>query len=153
MSIGPVKKTFSVLHARTFCHATEDLDRVRTALENAVGESELRVSKTEGHHGNLITILETTVEDADMMDRFFSNLGRDDVEELLSSLNSRIDDSCNLFIRLDKQSAFKGEMKLGRNDDVISVRVHVLSFPSKCEVAASTVKEYLRSRQTGKGTQ
>ena len=148
-----MKRIFSVLHARTFCHATEDLCRVKTALENAVGKSEIRISRTEGHHGNPIFILETTLEEWDGMDGFFSRLGKEDIEELLSSLSSRIDESCDLFIRLDKQSAFKGETKLGRNDDVISVRIHVRSYPSKREIAASAVREYLVERTAGKGLQ
>jgi RNA binding exosome subunit len=150
-SIGLVKRPFAVLHARTFCHASEDLDKVMTALENTVGKSAIRISRTEGHHGNPISILETTVEDAEGIDTFFSKLDLEDVDEFLSSLSSRIDDSCNLFIRLDKQAAFKGETKLGRNDDVISVRVRVRSFPSKCEVAASAVREYLEGRSAGRG--
>ena len=120
-------------------------------MENAVGKSEVKISRTEGHHGNPIAIVETTLEDAEEIDSFFSKLGQEDVDELLSSLSSRIDNSCNLFIRLDKQAAFKGETKLGRNDDVISVRIRVRSFPSRCEIAASAVREYLEDRPAGRG--
>jgi RNA binding exosome subunit len=148
-----VRKPFAVLHARTFCHATEDLERVRSALENAVGKSEINISKTEGHHGNPIVILEAAVEGMDGIDRFFSKLSRIDVGELLSSLSSRIDDSCNLFVRIDKQAAFKDEIRLGRDDDVISVRVRVRSFPAKREAAYMIAKEYLEGVLAGTGAQ
>jgi len=148
-----VRKPFAVLHARTFCHATEDLERVRSALENAVGKSEINISKTEGHHGNPIVILEAAVEGMDGIDRFFSKLSRIDVGELLSSLRSRIDDSCNLFVRIDKQAAFKDEIRLGRDDDVISVRVRVRSFPAKREAAYMIAKEYLEGVLAGTGAQ
>lgn len=144
-----MNRPFGALHARTFCHATEDLGRVRAALENALGKHELRTLRTEGHHGNPITILETTVEDTDAIDEFFSRFGAADLDELLSSLGSRIDDDCNLFLRIDKQAAFKEEIRLGRNDDVIMVRVRVRSFPAKHEIALATAREYLESMRAG----
>jgi RNA binding exosome subunit len=136
-----VRSIFSALHARTFCHATEDLDRVRTALENAVGACEIRITKTEGHHGNPILVLEATIEEKKGIDEFFSSLGEENIEEILSSLSSRMDESCNLFIRLDKQAAFKGEMRLG-SVDVISVRIRVQSYPSRSDISASSVQQY-----------
>ena len=148
-----MKKPFAVLHARTFCHATEDLQRVRSALDNAVGKSDINTSKTEGHHGNPIFILEAAVEGMDGIDRFFSKLRRTDVGELLSSLSSRVDDSCNLFVRIDKQAAFKDEIRLGRDDDVISVRVRVRSFPARREVACVIAREYLEGVLAGAGAQ
>jgi len=148
-----VKKPFAVLHARTLCHATEDFERVRSALENAIGKSEINISKTEGHHGNPIVILEAAVEGMDRIDRFFSKLSRTDVGELLSSVSSRIDDSCNLFIRIDKQAALKDEIMLCREGDVISVRIRVRSFPAKREIATLTVREYLEGRLDGTGAQ
>jgi len=141
-----VRSVFSSLHARTFCHATEDLDRVKTALENAVGKSDVKISRTEGHHGNPIVILETAVEERDGIDEFFARLGRENVDEVLSSLSSRMDESCNLFIRLDKQAAFKREIIFG-SDDVISVRIRVRSYPSRRDIAASAVREYLGSHE------
>lgn len=141
-----MRSVFSSLHARTFCHATEDLDRVKTALENAVGKSDVKISRTEGHHGNPIVILETAVEERDGIDEFFARLGRENVDEVLSSLSSRMDESCNLFIRLDKQAAFKREIIFG-SDDVISVRIRVRSYPSRRDIAASAVREYLGSHE------
>jgi RNA binding exosome subunit len=140
-----VKKTFGALHARTLCHATEDLDRVKIALENVLGKSELTVTRTEGHHGNPIIVIETVVED-ERIDEFFAKLRIEDVEKILSSLSSRIDEGCNMFIRIDKQAAFKEDIRIGANDDVISLRVRVRSFPAKKDAATSIVKGYLESR-------
>ena len=142
-----MKSVFSVLHARVFCHATEDLDRVKAALENAVGKSEVKITRTEGHHGNPIVILESTVEESDDIDEFFSRLGKQNVDEILSSLSSRMDEACNLFIRLDKQAAFKGEIRFG-SDDVISVRIRVRSYPSRIDIATSAVRDYLGGRKS-----
>ena len=141
-----MNRPFASLHARTFCHATESPDKVKTAMQNTVGIRELKLSKTEGHHGNPITVMEVDIEEMEGIDDFFSRLSRGDFEELLSSLSSRIDEGCNLFLRIDKQEAFRGTIRLGKDDDVISVRIHVRSFPSKCAIATSIAREYLAGR-------
>jgi RNA binding exosome subunit len=138
-----VKGPLHAIHARTFCHATEDLEKVKLAFSNVVGENTARTTRTEGLHGNPITILEATVEDAEGILGFFGKLGVDDLEEIIRTLDSRIDDWCNLFIRIDKQSALRGDVKLGTNADVISVRVRVKAFPSRAEVAAAAAKAFL----------
>jgi RNA binding exosome subunit len=138
-----MKGPFVAMHARALCHATEDVDRVKQALVNAIGPADVRVSRTEGHHGNLIFILEALVEDGDSVQRFFERLRREDLEEILASLSSRIDEKCNMYIRLDKQSSFSGAVKLGENDDVISVRVRLRAFPAKVEVASRMVEEHI----------
>jgi len=138
-----VTRTFSVLHARAFCHATEDLERVKTVMMNAFGEVELAVSRTEGHHGNPITILETTIKDPQEIDHFLARLDLADIETLIDTLDKRVDNGCNLFIKLDKQEAFTGVVRLGAGDDVISVRLKIRSFPAKVEVAKAAARQYL----------
>ena len=142
-----MKGIFAVLHARAICHATEDLDKVKSTLENTFGKTEIDVSQTEGHHGNPIIILEVVTRDIDVIDGFFSRLNDSDIDEILASLRSRMDDGCNLFIRIDKQAAFNGDIRLGRSDDVISVRIQVRTFPSKYEIASSAVREYFEDRR------
>ncbi len=142
--IAAVSGLFSSLHARALCHATEDLDRVKTAMVNVMGDVEMRVSKTEGHHGNPIVILEAAVEDARAIDGFFARVSDEDLEELIGSLERRVDDGCNLFLKLDKQDAFAGRAHLGAGDDVISVRAKARVFPAKREIAKEALEEYLR---------
>lgn len=136
---------FSSLHARALGHATEDLDRVKAAMVNVMGEVELRVSRTEGHHGNPIIILEAAIEDAKVIDGFFARISDRDMEALIESLEKRVDDGCNLFLKLDKQDAFAGRSRLGAGDDVISVRAKARVFPAKREIAMDALGEYLRT--------
>ena len=140
-----VKGTFHALHARTLSHATENVGKVRQAFLEAVGESEITTNQTEGHHGNMILVLEATVEDDASIRHFFDKLSTNDLETIIRTLPSRIDDGCNLFIRLDKQLAFAGKIQLGQNDDVISIRLRVRSFPAKPELASKKVQEYIEA--------
>jgi len=132
------------LHARTICHATEDLERVKQALRNVVGEEEVRVSRTEGHHGNPIIVLEASVADPKAIDEFFHRVDERTVSSMIETLGCRIDDGCNLFLKIDKQAAFLGTVQMAQNDDVVSVRIKVNAFPARPEVAQGIVKEHLR---------
>ena len=140
-----MKKRFASLHARAFSHATENLDKVKRAMENVLGETELKVSRTEGTHGNPITVLEASIEDSDEISCLFGRMSEDDLARLLTTMRNRIDNGCNLFIRIDKQEAYKGGVRLATNDDVISIRLRVLAFPARCEVASEIAKDYIEA--------
>jgi len=141
--VAHVKGPFQGLHARALCHATEDLDKVKLALSTAVGVEEITVSRTEGHHGNPLFVLESLMEDEERIRRFFERLCSDDLGEIVRTLESRMDDKCALYIRLDKQAAFGGNVRLGRNDDIISVRLRVRAFPAKISVASAIVIDFI----------
>jgi len=131
------------LYARAFCHSTEDLEKVKRAMTNVLGDVELKVTSTEGHHGNSILLLAATVKDMDDIAKFFSRLGPNGRDTILETLESRLDDSCNLFVRLDKQAALREDARLASGDDVISIRIHVNAFPARREIARETVVQFL----------
>jgi RNA binding exosome subunit len=138
-----VKGLFQGLHARILCHATEDPEKVKLALSTAIESEDISVSKTEGHHGNPIQVLEAHIDDEAAIRRFFERMDSDDLAEIVRTLESRMDDKCAVFIRLDKQSALTGTIKLGRNEDVISMRLRVRAYPSKFSVASAIVTEFI----------
>lgn len=149
-----VKKTpFSGAYLRTFCHATEEYERVERALLNVAGPVDVRTSKTEGIHGNPITILEAAIEDDEAIGVLIGGLRVEDIRLLLDTLPKRIDDGCNLFYRLDKQEAFGGKAVLTQGEDVILVRLKVRSFPARCEIAEKTAREYLESELNTRGAE
>jgi len=151
LTIHPwMKGPFRGLYARAFAHATEDLEKVKTAMENALGPQELKILKTEGVHGNPIVILEAEISDPQEVPRFLSRLSREDLETILRTLDNRVDEGCNLFIKLDKQSAFGGLLRLDQGDDVISVRIRVAAFPAKREVAMGLISEVVEQYLAGR---
>jgi len=136
-----MKGRFRGLHARAFVHSTENLDKVKMAMQNVVGPLELTTLVTDGVHGNPLTVLEANVSDPEEIRRFFTRLDREDLKAILETLDSRVDEGCNLFVKIDKQSAFLGQVRLDRGDDVISVRIRVAAFPANREVAGKAVSE------------
>ena len=134
---------FSSLHARALCHATEVLDRVKQAVLNTVGEVELETKRTAGHHGNEIVVVEAHITDARAMRHLFESLPKNDREQLSNTLAERLDDSCNLFLRVDKQSAYDGRIVLANSGDVILIRLKVNAYPAKKEIAVQKTAEFI----------
>jgi RNA-binding protein len=133
------------VHFRVFSHATEDEAKVVQALKFASGADEATREVTEGYHGNPIIILEVFIKEKRRAKDFFSKLSTESLEEILGSLDRRMDDDCNLYLRLDKQEAYLGVLKLTSSDDAIAVRAKVESYPKKRETAMRTATDFLGS--------
>jgi len=116
---------------RVFAHATEDPERVLTAVRNVLPSESVdsvvfKRSSLAGHHGNPIVLFEARVKDRRLVQAVFaklcSGLGLMDKEVLAGEISGHLERG-NLYLRLDKQSAFLGEVRLGSVDPV-HVRVH-----------------------------
>ena len=138
-----MKRPFSSLHARALCHATEVLDRVKQSVTNTVGDVDLETKRTAGHHGNDILVVEAHSTDSRNVKHLFDLLSAEDRELMVSTIDRRLDDSCNLFLRVDKQAAYEGRVTLGASEDSIALRLKVSAFPAKPEVAAEVVTEFV----------
>jgi len=147
-----VTRRLSSLHARAICHATEDSSKVELAIRAVVGDAEVRRSVTEGHFGNTIEVLESSIDEERAIMDVFGHMTADDISKVASTIEARIDDSCHFFLRFDKQEAFMGRLRLSDGDDVVAVRVKVRAFPAKPAVAAqamTAVLEDVSSRSPG----
>lgn len=116
---------------RVFAHATEDTDKVLSALHNKLPTEltdKIMFKKTnlKGHYGNPIILFETRISKRDAVNAIFEKLSSDlsnlDRELLSNEITQHLDKG-NLYLRLDKQSASSEELKL-RSDDSIHFRIH-----------------------------
>ena len=131
------------MHVRALCHATEVLDRVKQSVTNAIGDVALETRRTAGHHGNEILVVEGHSNDSMNVRHLFGELPPGDRVHLLSTLDQRLDEACNLFLRIDKQAAYKGRVTLATSEDSVAVRLKVRAFPAKPDVAAEIVTEFI----------
>jgi RNA binding exosome subunit len=125
------KAPVGYVDVRVFAHATEDAEKVMTAIRNVL-PSELvdtvvfRKTSLTGHHGNSITLIEARVKERKAVQAFFaelcSRLSIMDKQRLSDEIEQHLD-RANLYLRLDKQSAFLNEMKLGSTDS-IHLQIH-----------------------------
>lgn len=120
------------IHLRTYAHATESREKVVKALMELLPE-DLRSSVSpsievyEGYYGNPIEVITVDVNDPRLTTRILeyivSRLSDMDRRRLLATLEDRVDRNGDLYLRFNKQEAFRGSIALEEGDDV--VRVHV----------------------------
>ncbi|MFC7137194.1 RNA-binding protein [Halobaculum litoreum] len=130
---------FHYVDLRTFCYATEDEKRVADALRAFLPE-EFEVDRVvnTGHHGDRIVVLSARVERADDVRHVLSRLSDlAEWDQVLAELDERVDDNNSLFLRLDKQAAFKGRAELGPG---ITFRAKVEAYPAKREKAVENAR-------------
>lgn len=126
-----------------FAHATEDegkvLDAVKHVLPLAFVESvSFAKTKAQGHHGNLITVFETRIKDKEtaraVVDNIAANLTPLDKETLLNEVEKHVEKG-NFFVRLDKQAAFQGALRLAVVDPIrVRLRLRKNRFEDVVEV-------------------
>jgi hypothetical protein len=134
----------------TIAHATEDLDKIQAALrfilpESLKGREVFTRRYMQGHHGNPIVTFEaklTKPQDVDQFTlHFTSQLAKNEKLLIERDLDAHSDDEGNLYVRLDKQQAFRGIVELG-DEDPIRVR---LKFSRLSGEARELMKKFLES--------
>jgi RNA binding exosome subunit len=125
----------------SFIHATEDPDKVIAACRNILPvdyADEITFERRDlmGRYGNPITILRARIKKKQVLEAFIENLtgslSEVEKEYLASDVKRRIDDKGTLYLRLDKQEAFLGQMKLG-NIDPIKITIKVFRSRKRLE--------------------
>jgi len=120
------KYPIAYIDLRVFAHATEDLEKVLTAARNtlpseAVETVVFKKAGLTGHHGNPIVLFETRIKDKEMAQAVFEKLSQGlgllDKELLGVEIMQHLEKG-NLYIRLDKQSAYLNELRLSATDPI-----------------------------------
>ena len=139
---------FHYIDLRAFCYATEDEKRVESALRTLLpADHRIDRVESEGHYGDRILVLSARVETADGMRDVLGGLaGLPSLDRVLAELDERVDENCSLFLRLDKQAAFNGRVRLGGG---ITLRAKVEAYPAKREAAVENAREALETVEAG----
>lgn len=131
----------------THCHATEDLEKVKKAVMNAIppdlrSATQLHSEILHGYYGNPIVKLEARFKGDDaykVVEYILSSISSVDKKYLLSSLDMRYNVEGNkLFLRLDKQEAYLGNLVLYEGDDSIKIAISFSMIRSE-----DAVREFL----------
>ena len=127
---------------RAFCYATEDEPRVEAALRTYLPE-EFPIDREagEGHHGDRIVVLSARVENADQVRHVIGKVRQlPDLDTVLAELDERVNEDCSFYLKLDKQAAFRGEVRRG---DGILLRAKVEAYPAKKPAAVENARAAL----------
>lgn len=132
----------SLVEISTIAHATEDLEKVLAAMRNIIpkdlwGEFErvASIDPLEGHYGNPVTriVARFRGKSAEHVARYIlSRFEKADFETLIYTLERRFDGKGRIFVRVSKQDAYLGRVRLMDGDDIIRV---VLTLPGARSVA------------------
>jgi RNA binding exosome subunit len=134
----------------TIAHATDDLDRVHAALRFILPESmkdkEVFTRRyMQGHHRNPIVTFEAKLtkpqEIVQFTHHFASQLARSEKLLIERRLDMHSDEDGNLYIRIDKQQAFRGVIELS-DEDPIRLK---LKFSRLSGEARELMKKFLES--------
>jgi RNA binding exosome subunit len=130
-AVLPSRIPIGYIDIRVFAHATEDVDKVLSAVRNIFPPELIDIvtfkkSTLTGHHGNPIILLEARIKEKSAAQAVFEKLSLGlsilDKEQLNNEIGQHLDKG-NLYIRLDKQSAYLNELKLS-SADPIHFRIH-----------------------------
>ncbi len=145
-------KAFSV-KISTITHATEDPEKVARVIRNLfLGGTSLgfTMTRAKGHHGNEIATSVLMIRNATNAEVFLKNiwsgLSQFDKTEVYSSLASRIDSTGTMFLRIDKQAALKGRIRL-ENTDPVKIEISFGTDPSKRNEFVDNIRRMLEEIQ------
>jgi len=131
---------------RAFVAATEDEGRVREALGILVPLDRISATAAEGHFGNEIKILEASLRKKEGQ-AFFQILREqlltDDLQRLRQEIPDRLEGDSHFHLRLDKQAAYKGLLRLTDSRDALDVSALIKTYPSRRTEALRILSELL----------
>lgn len=127
---------------RAFAQATEDPDLVEDAMRTFLpGDVEVEREEAEGHFGNPIEVLRARFDGADEIRAFLEKIGPLK-GKILEELDRRLDDDCNLWLRLDKAAALGGDARTTRDDGLVA-RIKLEAYPARRENAEESARGLL----------
>ena len=143
-----VLSQFSVAYIdiRFFAHATENVEKVVTAVQhvlpsNYTEDITFKKSNLQGHYGNPITLFEAKIRDKGAINALVENLsfclGESDKKTLSNQIHLHMERG-SLYIRLDKQVAFQGKLKLCTSDPI---RIRLRFKKARVEEIIKTCQE------------
>ena len=131
---------------RAFVAATEDEGRVREALGIFVPLDRISSLTAEGHFGNEIKILEASLRKKEGQ-AFFQilreQLSSDDQLRLRREIPERLEGDSHFHLRLDKQAAYKGLLRLTDSRDALDVCALIKTYPARRESALKILSELI----------
>jgi RNA binding exosome subunit len=131
---------------RAFVAATEDEGRVREALAVFVPLDRISATAAEGHFGNEIKILEASLRKKEGQ-AFFQILHEqllpDDLQRLRLEIPDRLEGDSHFHLRMDKQAAYKGLLRLTDSRDALDVSALIKTYPSRRTEALRILSELL----------
>ena len=69
------------------------------------------------------------------------------MKELIKELPQRVSEDSNFYLRLSKQDAYLGDVRITYADDAITIRAKIATYPAKYDLALKQVREYFHAEE------
>lgn len=151
--MSTMQRMASSIDITAFVYATEDETKIRKAFMNLLppgfDQPTISTTKLKGYFGDPITTLTMKIkkrrESTDIFENILVRLSTLDQLTLQEELENRIDDSNNLYLRLDKQKLYRNHIALGeRNSVKLKVRPNLPHKVDGVEYIRTGIQEILR---------
>jgi len=133
------------IQVQVLCHATEDEEKVMKAVENVLGSEALEkvtvlAEALQGHYGDQISLIKLSLRDSrlaeEVLKNILSRLSEEDRAEIWKERLKRGKHGGKLYLRLDKQAAYLGSLKISDKDPIrvqVNIRGRLESFRRRIE--------------------
>ncbi|MCD6576104.1 MAG: hypothetical protein J7K73_03015 [Nanoarchaeota archaeon] len=123
------------IYGQTYCHESEDLEKVRKALEVFFSEKDIKQKTQPGAYGTKIRILSAEVKGRkarDLTKKILEALSELERKELKDEIRLRLSEEGKFYLRFDKQIAYKeGKIVLCDEEDAIQIILSLEGYPAK----------------------
>lgn len=142
-------KYFNSAKVRVFAASDDSKEReaLLSILPKQIKNPNIFTTHATGLEGQQINILELFLEKQSILTEFLVNiigkLPQEDKKLLLEQIDSRVDERCHFFMRLDKESLFNGKFKLTESGNCFHLTMNIASFPAKKENAKKIIEKFL----------
>ncbi len=126
------------IETRAYSRATEISERVSTAIcgifpEDVRQNVSFSEEMAEGQSGDSISIVTGLLDNRNeceiSLDYMLKQMEKKDRRAIKRTLDLRLNNNCVFFLRIDKQGAFLGKIRLAENADVIRTRIYFRDSP------------------------
>ena len=141
---------------RVFAKEWEDAEKIKEGLSRLAPvnfeKEKLKINETtaEGFEDRKIKIFEIKLEKERHAKVFFDNLlqkiSDKQKEMLIKQTDSRTDDECNFFIRLDKEKMLNGEYWITDSGDCYHIKILVAAYPAKKDAAKKVIEGLIKGQ-------
>jgi RNA binding exosome subunit len=104
-------------------HATEDIPKILLKMNEifSIPKEKFLISQARGHWDNKISLIRANCDHEEsevLLKRIILKLKLDEKNYLLHSISDSFDEKDNFYIRLNKQSMFRGIISLSEHDSI-----------------------------------
>ncbi|MFT4297593.1 MAG: RNA-binding domain-containing protein [Candidatus Woesearchaeota archaeon] len=153
-------KLFHNITINVFIKEEEDYDKIKLYflklfpfnIKELIEKKKVRLNETKSstfnnkHNNNLDISLANNSLLNKFMENIKNNLSISDKSMLLKQLDSRIDQDCNLFMRLSKKDILDDEQyKIVDHGKCFHIKVHVATFPQSKEKAKQIIYDFFEN--------